>query len=309
MTVVWVLVGIIGVIGLMDLWVRLVYRYPRRPHSSTPAAFDIPFSEVRFATRRKRRLYGWWIPARVPDPPATLILVHGWGRNIERTMPYVRHLHPLGYDLLTIDLRGHGSSDPDRYPNLLMFSEDIRAAVDFVVQRASGEARSIGVIGLSVGGGAAIHAAAHDDRINSVVTVGAMAHPIDVMRPEFEKRHVPYFPVVWLTFAYLQLRIGARFDQFAPVNVIENADARILLVHGEEDAVVPIAQGRALVQAGNPETVSLWAIPGKGHSDCHEEPDFWSRVDAFLREGIASRRAVTSGRSVDDPAGRRGATT
>lgn len=309
MTVVWVLVGIIAVLGLMDLWVRLVYHYPRRPHVNTPAAFGIPFSEVRFATRRKRQLYGWWIPARVPDPPATLILVHGWGRNIERTMPYVRHLHSLGYELLAIDLRGHGSSDLDRYPNLLMFSEDIRAAVDFVAQRDSAERRSIGVIGLSVGGGAAIHAAAHDDRINSVVTVGAMAHPVDVMRPEFEKRHVPYFPVVWLTFAYLQLRIGARFDRFAPVNVIEKARARMLLVHGEDDAVVSIAQGCALVQAGNPETVSLWAIPGRGHSDCHEEPGFWQRVDTFVRERIPSRGAGTGGRLVDDPAGSRGGTT
>jgi uncharacterized protein len=293
MTIVWIAAGLIACVGLMDLWVRLVYHYPRRPHTTTPAAFGIPFSEVRFPTRRNRHLYGWWIPAsqEAPDPPPTLILVHGWGRNVERTMSYVRHFHGLGYDLLAFDARNHGSSDPDRYPNLLMFSEDIRAAVDFVVQRAAGKPGPIGVIGLSVGGGAAIHAAAHDDRINSVVTVGAMAHPVDVMRPEFEKRHVPYFPVVWLTLKYLQLRIGARFDRFAPVNVMEKARARMLLVHGEDDIVVPIGQARQLLQAGNPEKIRLWVVRGRGHSDCHEEPGFWQRIDAFVREDVPSRRA------------------
>jgi len=293
MTAVWVAAGFLVVIGLIDLWVRLVYHYPRRPHTTTPAAVGIPFSEVRFPTRRDRHLYGWWIPAaqEAPEPRATLILVHGWGRNVERTIPYVRHLHRLGYDLLAFDARNHGSSDPDRYPNLLMFSEDIRAAVDFVVQRAAGKPGPIGVIGLSVGGGAAVHAAAQDDRIDRVVTVGALAHPVDVMRPEFQKRHVPYFPVVWLTLEYLQLRIGTRFDRFAPVNVIDKARARILLVHGEDDVVVPIAQAGKLARAGNADTVRLWVIPGRGHSDCHEEPGFWQRIDAFVREGAPSRRA------------------
>ena len=289
MTVVWVLAGVITLVGLMDLWVRFVYRYPRRSHTSTPAAFGIPFREVRFPTRHDRNLYGWWIPAHQegPDPAPTLILVHGWGRNVERTLPYVRQLHLMGYDLLAFDLRNHGSSDRDRYPNLLMFSEDIRAAVDLVVERGSGEPRTIGVIGLSVGGGAAIHAAAHDDRIRGVVTVGALAHPVDVMRPEFEKRHIPHFPLVWLTFEYLQFRIGARFDRFAPVNVIGKTSAKILLVHGEDDSVVPMEQARKLAQAGNPDTVRLWPLPDRGHSDCHDHPDFWSKIDSFLREAVS----------------------
>jgi pimeloyl-ACP methyl ester carboxylesterase len=287
MTLVWIVAAVVASIGLMDLWVRLVYGYPRRAHTSTPAAFGIPFEEIRFPTRRGRQLYGWWIPAGTAtrEPPPILILVHGWGRNVERTLPYARQLHLLGYALLTFDLRNHGSSDPDRYPNLLMFSEDIRAAVDFATARASGP---IGVVGLSVGGGAAIHAAAHDERIASVVTVGALAHPADVMRREFGKRHVPYVPVVWLTLEYLQLRIGARFARFAPVSVIGRARARILLVHGAADTVVPVDQARKLAAAGRPETVRLWTLTGRGHSDCHEEPGFWTTVDAFLQEPAAT---------------------
>jgi pimeloyl-ACP methyl ester carboxylesterase len=233
-------------------------------------------------------LYGWWIPAKneSSDSAPTLILVHGWGRNVERMIPYIQKLHPRDYNLLVFDFRNHGSSDPDKYPNLLKFSEDIRATVDFVVEQVSVEPGRIGVIGLSVGGGAAIHAAAFDNRIKSVVTIGALAHPVDVMRLEFQKRHVPYFPLAWLFLKYLQFKMGINFAHIAPVNNIRDAKANILLIHGEQDVVVPIDQGRQLQNAGNPETTQLWIVPGKGHSDCHDHPEFWKKVESFLQKAV-----------------------
>ena len=63
MTAVWIIAGVIALIARIDLWVKLVYRYPKRPHATTPGEFGIPFEEVRFPTRRNRQLYGWWIAA------------------------------------------------------------------------------------------------------------------------------------------------------------------------------------------------------------------------------------------------------
>ena len=49
-----------------------------------------------------------------------------------RMMRYIEELHPRGFQLLAFDLRGHGSSDADNYPNMLKFSQDIRAAIDYL---------------------------------------------------------------------------------------------------------------------------------------------------------------------------------
>ncbi len=288
MIIVLFLLGLIVVVASMDLTIKRVYRYPKQRHESTPAESGLPFEEVRFPTQNNRQLYGWWIPAgRESSPSApTLILVHGWGRNVERMMAYVRQLHPMGYNLLAFDLRNHGSSDPETYPNMLKFSQDIRAAVDFLVARTPEEPTAIGVLGLSVGGGAAIHAAANDDRIRGVVTVGALAHPVDIMRLEFNKRRIPYYPVGWLMLKYLQVRMGVDFDRIAPVNVIHRAAASVLLVHGDNDTVVPIEQGERLQRAASPGTTRLWAVPDRGHSDCHQHPDFWNQVRSFLQEAL-----------------------
>jgi len=288
MTIFWLLLAFIFIIGLLDLFIQYVYRYPIKPHQTTPADKGIPFQEVRFATKNNCQLYGWWIPAHQETTQArpTLLLVHGWGRNVERMLGHVQELHSRGYNLLVFDLRNHGSSDPDKFPNLLKFSEDIRAAVDFVLSQSGVNPEQLGVLGLSIGGAAAIHAAAFDPRIKYIVTVGALAHPVDVMKLEFQKKHIPYFPLVWLFFKYLQFRIGINFNRIAPVNNIRNASAGIFLIHGDEDIIVPVEQGAKLLKAGKHPTTQLWVVPGKGHSDCHRHPEFWTRVESFLPPGL-----------------------
>ncbi len=283
MAFLWIFVALIVIVLALDFVVERMYRYERRPHRATPAKFGLPFEEVHFPTEKGGQLYGWWIPAS-PNAP-TLILVHGWGRNAERMMPYIRKLHPAGYNLLAFDARNHGSSTPQKHPTVWTFTQDILATVDFLVTSGRADPGRIGVIGLSVGGGAAINASALDDRIRSVITVGAFSHPVEVMTLEFQKHGVPSF-VAWLLFRYMRLRFGLDFDRIAPIHHIARSQASILLIHGDRDATIPLAQGQALAEAGDPGRTRLWIVPGKGHSNCNAHPEFWERVEFFLRETL-----------------------
>ena len=304
MSMVWILVIVAAVVSLLAFGVSRLYRNPRFPHQRTPADEGIAFEEVRFPTANGRSLYGWWIPAeagrmdsnvagadaamasdagsaQAPSSTPTLILVHGWGRNLQRVMDYIVHLHGQGFHLLAFDSRNHGSSDRDRFSSMLKFGEDILAAVDFAAGRPHADPERMGVIGLSIGGAAAVWAAAHDPRIRAAVTVGAFAHPVEVMRPEFTHRHVPA-PVTSVLFRYFQWRIGQTFDAIAPVNNIAHAEAKFLLVHGDQDVVVPPSQAHELAAAARPGHAEVWMLPGRGHSDCHQHEGFWERLRSFL---------------------------
>ncbi|MFQ5676758.1 MAG: alpha/beta hydrolase [bacterium] len=285
MTLIATLVALAILALLLDFGLTKLYQNQKKRHEATPAELNVPFQEIEFPTENNCQLYGWWMPVQKPAAP-TFILVHGWGRNVERMLPYIQNLHPRGYNLLAFDARNHGSSDSDHYSSLPKFAEDIQAAVDWVEKQGHEQARPIGILGLSLGGAAAIYAAAHDPRIRCVVAVGAFAHPAEIMRREFQRRHIPYFPLVWLMFRYIQFKIGAKFEQIAPVNNIQKTRAEILLVHGDQDVIVPIEQAEKLKKAGNPGSVVLWRIPGKGHSDCHLHPRFWQRVDRTLRQSM-----------------------
>ena len=259
------------------------YRTPRVPHHRDPGASNIAFSEIRFPTVEGKELYGWWIPAEERDNAPTLVLVHGWGRNVERTLPFVRKLHPAGFNLIAFDSRSHGSSDADGTSSMLKFSADIRAALDEAVRRGADPGK-LGVLGLSVGGAAAIDAAAHDERIRAVVTVGAFAHPGDLMRAELRGKGLPSI-LVPVVHRFVEHSIGARLDDIAPERQIPTIEAPILLVHGENDVVVPVDHGHRLATAGGGNVEAL-ILPGRGHSDCNRDPLFWQRVTTHLDQAL-----------------------
>ena len=258
------------------------YRTPRVPHRRDPGASKIAFSEVRFPTVGGKELYGWWIPVEGHEHAPTLVLVHGWGRNVERTLPFVRKLHPAGFNLIAFDSRSHGSSDIDGTSSMLKFSADLRAGLDEAVRRGADPGK-LGVLGLSVGGAAAIDAAAHDERIRAVITVGAFAHPGDLMRAELRAKGIPsiLLPVI---LRYVEHSIGARLDEIAPENQIRTIEAPILLIHGEDDVVVPVDHGYRLAAGG--ADVELLILPGRGHSDCNRDPLFWQRVTPLLDQAL-----------------------
>ncbi len=257
------------------------YRVPRVPHRRTPADAGLPFEEVWFSTAGGATLYGWWIPGE-PNAP-TVILAHGWGRNATRTLGLARRFHAEGYAALAFDLRCHGRSEGEPPATMVKFSEDIRAAVDEAARRGASP-RRIAAVGLSVGGSAAIHAAARDSRLGAVVTVGAFAHPGDAMAHEMRSRGLPRVTIP-AVLRWVERRVGFRLDDVAPERQVQEATCPLLVVHGSDDHTVPVEHGRRLATAGG-ERVRLLELPGRGHSDCDRDPRFWPQVLAFLERSL-----------------------
>lgn len=279
-----VLSSLLLIVGVLLIMMTRMYTNKFEAHIKTPGEYGISFETVKYPTKNSKNLHGWWIPSDIgSDKSPTLILVHGWNRNVGRMMPYIKELHPEGYNILVFDSRNHGSSDPDEFSSMPKFAEDIIASINFLEKKPRLNLDKLMVIGLSMGGAASIYAASKDERIKKVITVGSFAHPGEVMKREIQKRHVPYFPVIWMFFKYVQYKIGFTFEEIAPLNNIGKVKAKILLVQGVEDDVVPKEQAEQLKLAGSAETVDLWLIPAKGHSNCHEEPDYWIRVKDFLK--------------------------
>jgi pimeloyl-ACP methyl ester carboxylesterase len=269
---------------ILDILIDRMYAYKIEPHHVTPEKYGIPFEEVHIPAADEAYLYGWWIPTAPAAP--TLILLHGWGRNLARTLPYIQALHPLGYSLLAFDARNHGSSSPVAQPTVGTFAQDVLSAIAFLRKRGM---TRMGLVGLSVGGGAVIDAAGWEKSIRTVITVGAISHPVALMKYEFSKRHVPGFLASFL-LDYMRRRYDLDFDAIAPLNNIARAEADFLIIHGENDQTVPLAQGQALAAAGRPEKTRLWVVPEKGHSDCHVHPQFWEKVSAFLQETLPASK-------------------
>lgn len=264
------------------------YKFKKVPNKYTPIKYGYEFQEIKIPTKNNKNLYGWWIPTENPknEKKPTIILIHGWSRNVDRTMPFIKKLHQAEYNLLAFDSRCHGKSDDDKFSSMVKFMEDIRSAINFSEKQPNTDINRVGLLGLSIGGSASIYAAALDKRIKSVVTVGAFSHPKNVMGLEFKKRKIPKFPIVWFVFKYMEFRIGAKFNDIAPSKNISKSNANFFLIHGINDETVPIKQADELLKSGNLDKVKLWKVESKGHSDCNHHPKFWEKVLEFYKTSL-----------------------
>lgn len=241
---------------------------------------DIEFEEVSIPTVKNKKLFGWWIEAKTEAP--TIILMHGWDRNISRLLPYIKNLSGRGFNVLAFDTRHHGKSDPDDFSSMVKFAQDISASITFVENRPTVEKDNFFLIGHSIGGAASIYAAAADNRIKKVVTIGAPSNPAQIMKTHMRKKHFPQ-PIIWAAFKIMEIRIGKRFTQLASAANISKTKAKVLLIHGTNDKIVPFTQANIILHAANNNQAELWAISGKGHNNCHDEIGFWDRIIEFLR--------------------------
>lgn len=128
---------------------------------------------------------------------------------------------------------------------------DAEAAWDWLVARPEIDPARIVVYGRSVGAGPAVHLAA-TRQVAGVVLESAFTSLRAMARV-----HYPIFP---------SLLAGPGFDNLAAAPRIR---APALLIHGDADAIVPLAMGRAVeARLGGPS--EFWVITGAGHNDTYD---------------------------------------
>lgn len=127
------------------------------------------FEEVTLRTEDGVDLGAWYAP---PENGAAIILVHGATGSREAIRGYAEVLQRNGYGVLAFDLRGHGESGGDGVNSFgWKGNEDVGAAVDFL--SGKDEVRTIGALGLSLGGEVLLHAAGDYPQIEAVMADGA----------------------------------------------------------------------------------------------------------------------------------------
>jgi hypothetical protein len=76
-------------------------------------------------------------------------------------------------------------------------------------------------------------------------------------------------------------------DEILVADTVAGLDVPLLVIHGEQDRLVPTEQGRAIFAAAN-EPKLLYTVPGAGHLNIFTaDPDtFTTQMRAFLAEHL-----------------------
>ena len=246
---------------------------PQRDVKDTPGDLGLPEEQVWLDSVNGTRLHGWFIPVDGAAP--AVVVLHGWGGNAGLMLPLAPHLHRAGFHALFLDVRSHGISEHDSFTSMPRFAEDLEVAAGWLL--AHRDVTSVGVIGHSVGAGAAILSASRGDQFEAVVSVSSFAHPGEMMREHMTS--IPK-PMLALILGAMQRIIGHRFDDFAPRNRLALVRAPVMLVHGDADPVVPIERLYELAAAHPGAEVVV--VPDGGHSDLTPFKPHMSAITDFL---------------------------
>ena len=195
------------------------------------------------------RLHGLWLAN--PDPKAPLMLyLHGAQHEVTCSAERMRRLQRLGFSVLAIDYRGFGKSGGE-LPSEASAYEDARAAWQWLGARQPGQARYL--FGHSLGGAIAIHLASEVDDAAGLIIESSFTSLSDV--------------VASFSFGWSAVRrfITQRFDAAQKIGAVR---APVLVVHGDDDQLIPHALGRALYDAAV-SAKRFVLVPGGSHHDTH----------------------------------------
>ena len=277
--------------ALLHWGIRKGLAAPRVPNHSSPAALGLKAEEVHIATANARQLHAWLIRAPQQEqerdrPQAAVVVVHGWGGNAAMMLPLARPLHEAGFAALFIDTRCHGASDDDRFTSLPRFAEDAEHAFAWLAAQPGIDPQRIALLGHSVGAGAVLFAASRTPQVAAVVSVAAFSHPVAMMRRLLAAKRLPERPLGRYILDYVQKTIGHRFDDIAPLTTIARIRRPVLLVHGEDDEVVPIVEARQIYAARGDTPVELMTIAGN-HDSFADLEGHIDQLTGFLQRALA----------------------
>jgi hypothetical protein len=71
---------------------------------------------------------------------------------------------------------------------------------------------------------------------------------------------------VWLTWPLQWPLSYLVTDEFSPIDAIAQLRVPLLMIHGDRDPVVPLAEGQQLFSAYPHQPKEWWLVPGGGHT-------------------------------------------
>ena len=237
--------------------------YVPHPIMTSPKRAGVPeMQEITLKSADGLSLVNWYAAAK--DGKPTVLYCHGNAGNIATRAFKVRPFLDQGYGVILVGYRGYGAN-PGK-PSEEGLHKDAQATLGHLKKQGVPLERTV-FYGESLGSGVAVRlASAHNP--GALVLEAAFTSTVEVASS-----------VYWfLPVSHMML------DKFESIARIRSVAAPILLLHGENDAVVPVSLGRKLLAAASEPKEGLF-FTGAGHVDLFDYGAAPKIVD-FIRRKI-----------------------
>lgn len=244
------------------------------------------YEEITFHTADGLRLSGWWLPR--PESKRVVVALAGHRSPKSDLLGIGSALWRAGNNVLLFDWRSRGQSEIAQHSLAYYELRDAEAALAYALGRVPGA--RLGLIGYSMGASVAILLAAREPRVAAVVADSPFTGIAEVIAHGATRLRLPARVIVPVADRLNGWRYGYRFGAVRPVEAVAALSPRpLLLIHGEDDTLIPVAHAHALFAAAR-EPKKLWLIPSAEHCGGYfaDRPGYVGRVAAFFQQYLGS---------------------
>lgn len=226
-------------------------------------------------------LDGWLFP--VARPRGLVALVHGKDINRQHLSFAAGRFVALGYAVLAYDQRAHGRSQGTVTTYGAKEVGDLRRALDVALGALSVDgpkAVPVFLVGESLGAAVVLQTAAVEPRVSAVVAAASFADVRSVVSDR-----TPWFVSDRLRDAALveaSTEGGFEVDAVSVVRAAADISVPVLLLHGSEDAYVPMRHSLRIAAALRPSSRRLVVLEGVGHTDVLQHERVWTEIERFI---------------------------
>lgn len=239
------LVGAYILLALIAFFLQNYFLYhPTKQALPDPATIAPAYQQIQLTTEDHLNLIAWYAPAKTGKP--TLLEMHGNAENLHDRLKLAQPYLNAGWGVMLAGYRGF-SNNPGRITEQGLYL-DADAAWNYLSQQHI-NGNCIVLYGKSLGTGVAVQTA-----LSHPAAALILQSPYTSV-PAIAQFHFPFLPMLWI--------IKGHYDS---IDKIKNVHMPILILHGEQDKLIPIKYGESLFLAANSPKQFI-AFSGVGHED------------------------------------------
>ncbi len=242
----WIAVIYIALVVALYMNQRNMMYFPNRHKPDIRDAGVKGMEEIAVTTEDGLNITGWYKAPDDVDKPV-IIWFHGNAQHHAYRVVAVVEWMKQGYGVLLAGYRGY-AGNPGKPAEQGLYA-DARA----YVQAVKDAGHDIVLYGESLGSGVAVETAVGDPDVKALIIEAPYTSTVNVAREKY-----PFVPVGLLMK-----------DRYESINKIANFDRPLLIMHGENDTLIPPGHGKAMHEAAKSEQKTLKIFPGAGHSNLH----------------------------------------
>ncbi|MBA4742978.1 MAG: alpha/beta hydrolase [Azoarcus sp.] len=241
-----------------------------RAHVATPSDIGLDWQPVELTTADDLTLDSWWLPAE--DSRAALLFLHGNAGNISHRLASLEQLNRLGLSVLILDYRGYGRSEGK--PSEAGTALDADAGWRWLKDESGHHPHKLVIFGRSLGAAVAAELAS---RTNPAAVI--LESPFRSV-PDMGQQLYPWLPV----------RALARLH-YPTIEYVTQRSAPLLIIHSEDDEIIPFAEGRAVYEAATSPKELLVIQGGHNTGFLDSEATYLRGIDDFLNGAGLTRES------------------